>query len=221
MARTVQNIIDELKETRFPWLSTAEALKYVNYTHKEMIGAVPALQRMGSASPTSIPITAGTREYALALTLNQIDRVEFTIGSTITKLDGTSIEAINRQMAGDDTNEVWLGASATENPTEFYISHQAANNYIGLNPLPVANGTLKVYGSQMLTLGLSDQVLPLFSDEVYIEGASFRLMKAKRKASWAGYYAAYMSLMDEVKRWTQSFSESYQNTGEIVNGREK
>ena len=100
MARTVQNLIDEIKSNRFPWMTTAEGLQYANDVHKEIIGMMPPMRRMAFSAPVSVAITAGTREYVLPLTTNQIERAEFTpTGGATIRLNDTSIETIDRGMS--------------------------------------------------------------------------------------------------------------------------
>lgn len=223
MARTAQNIIDEVKSNRFPWMTQAEGLKYVNDTHKELIGAVPELRRTPYSTPYSINVVQGTREYILPLTLNQIDRVEYTpAGGTAVQLAQKTIEYISHGVTVGNKDTIWLLITTQSPPTAFYISHQATGNFLGLDTLPPSAGVLKVYGSDINALVASDQVLPLFSDEVYIEGVCWRLMKAKRKGDIAiGYQATYLACMDQVKNWAASFLEGYQNTGEMVNARQR
>lgn len=215
MARTAQNIIDQVKSNRYPWATQTEALQYVNDTHKEIISLMPITCRHAFATPVTIATVIGQREYALPATINQIERVEQTISGTTTHLNSTSIENINRGLVDGDVNDIWINAGNGV-PLEFYTSMHSDALYIGLNPIPSAIGSLKIMGSLGATLVNTDTILPIFSDEIYIEGLCYRLAKAKRRTNEAvAYYTVYQSMLKQLVNWFTTFSEDYQDKGKL------
>lgn len=195
MAITVQSVVDEVRN-RFPEISQALALGYVNDANRKILENLPEIRR----TTTTISVNSGTSEYTLADTVFQVDLATFTpAGGSVVTLSGTTIEQLNQ------SSKTWR-TDAQGTPNEYYISASSSANIIGLYPNPSANGSLKCYGSEIgsdLLIG-DNLYAPIPDKDAHVDGACYYAAKTYRALSAAWYAGEFKSSMAGLVSYIRS-----------------
>lgn len=185
-------------QSRFPDISTADALRLLNMIHGRI------LARLGIRDDTlDISLTDGTREYDLAETARQIRDAYYIASATAGDyhiLTETSMDKL------DLTDSGWRQRANEEKPRWFYVKTATNTNtskkQIGFDPIPgttTSGGYPKVtlYITEHTDLVGADTIPPSLQDsQIYLDGMSWLFSKvhmgpqAEETLMWKREYEA-------------------------------
>jgi hypothetical protein len=211
MADAISTIIASA-QNRLGDLTTVRATALANIVHKELFVFIPELRRTPHNTPTSISLTAGTKEYAIAEYLAQIDYVQYRTSSTAaTKL---------AEMAVEESNKIVKDWRQQDNdvPQQFYITADSTNGgkgMLGLHPTPSASTSggypvVEVFGSlressDLTTSSTISEMLP--NSQVYVEGICYYAAHELRPDAVSGYYQTYQQQLAVAVQYIRTRSE--------------
>lgn len=215
MSDTISTIVGRV-QNRLGDLVTARGIDIANVVHREILSHIPELRRIAHSSPTSISLTASTKEYALTEGIMQVDYVQYrTAAGTAVKLAEMGIEDMNKVVAD------WRSAAAGT-PTQFYLTANSTNggaSMIGFHPTPDTTTSggypvAEVFGaiaeSSALVAGDTiSQLLP--HSQVYTEGISYYAAHELRPEAAMAYYNTYMAQLEAAKRYVRTRVEGLKN----------
>ena len=176
-------------QSRFPDISTANALRLLNMIHKRIV------TRLGIRDTTlAISLTDGTREYDLDETATQIRAAYYVSSSTAGdyhELIATSPDKL------DLTDGAWRRRANEEKPRYYYISTvistRTAKKQIGFDPIPPTTTSasypnVTLYITDVDDLQAADTLPTSLQDsQIYLDGMSWLFAKEQYMEE-AGYW---------------------------------
>lgn len=219
---TIQQIIDQVKLTRaLAALTASTGLEFAKWVQRSIYADGPHTQYTDHASPKTVLMVAGTKEYAQDVSIVMVGDVHYqpsATTSTHTVLQPTTIEALRQVESG------WrLAANAT--PVYFYLISHSNAPYIGLHPTPAVSASgsyprIAIWGAETIAdVTLSSEIGNTVKNmDVYLFGISFRAAYQYAPEMAAHYYALYTQAKMENAQWLQTRSNLI-NGGEAVTAR--
>jgi len=214
MQRTANQIIASVQAYRFPMLTSAEALEYMNRVYGDIQLFWPQIARLNTAE--SVAFSIGDREKDITNAMNQIELAIWTSAGQSTRLQGTTYESLLRGFEKPTDGMFVISANGT--PSQFYIKNDPTGKQrVGFNVPPATAGTLTLYGSA-LDGGISgtELMVNLFNDGVFIEGVSHYYALSRGRANAAVFKTMYDAEMLKVQHWHRTIIEENQSVIENV-----
>jgi hypothetical protein len=218
MSDTVATVV-QFAQRRLPDLQTSWGISLADYVHREIMTYIPDLIMTGATAnpgPTSITLTAGTYEYALAEAQMQIDYAQYQTasGAVAQNLAETTIYQLDKERP------TWRSDIPGQNnvpsvPFSFYISSNASGATLGLYPYPLTSTSVgypivQIFGSQRTVSPLlSSTPIPptCLNSLLYVEGICYYASIEIRPQMAAAFKATYMEQIALNRKYVSTRNE--------------